>query len=244
MNKIQVALINACTVLTDAQILTIMPALQTQVSRDLAPVWGTDANLTFVSKGSQPPANAWWLTILDTTDVATAVGYHDLTDQGLPMGKVFAETDLKLGYQWTATASHELLEMLADPYSQTAAFIQQDASTGILYAYEIADHCQADQHGYEIDGVHVSDFVYPAWFQSFLKPGSSQFDFCNHIQQPLQILPGGYISTFNLSSLLGWHQLTAEEGLLQYDMRPHVGSRRERRRTPRNQWLLSEVKSR
>jgi len=243
VSKIQVAIINSSTVLTDAQVLTAVPALQTQVHRDFAPVWGSDADLIFVPKGSQLPANVWWLTILDTSDVATALGYHDLTDQGLPMGKVFAESELKMGYQWTATASHELLELLVDPYSQLAAFIQPDANTGILYAYEIADPCEADQYGYEIDSVRVSNFVYPAWFQPFHKPESTQFDFCNHIQQPFQILPGGYISTFNLSSNMGWHQLTAEEGPFKYAMRPRLGSRRERRRTPCNQWLLSELKS-
>jgi hypothetical protein len=42
------------------------------------------------------------------------VGYHDLTNEGLPLGKVFAGSDMVNGYNWTVTASHELLEMLID----------------------------------------------------------------------------------------------------------------------------------
>jgi hypothetical protein len=195
-----------------------------------------------VPQGSQPSANAWWLVILDNSDLATALGYHDLTNEGLPLGKVFAGSDIRMGYQWTVTASHELLEMLVDPYISLAAFIQPDANTSTLYAYEVADACESDDRGYNIDGVLVSDFVFPTWFQTSRAPGSVQFDFCKHIQAPLQLLPGGYIGVFNLASSTGWHQITAEEGRFKYEMRPHLGSRRERRRTPRSQWLRSQVK--
>ena len=46
MADIQVAMINASTVLQDSQVQAIVPALQTQVHRDFAPVWGVDADLT------------------------------------------------------------------------------------------------------------------------------------------------------------------------------------------------------
>src|SRR6266581_3514657 len=97
-------------------------------------------------------------------DFAGALGYHDLTKQGLPLGKVFAGSDMKLGYNWTVTASHELLEMLADPDINLTAFVQDSDTSGILYAYETADACEADEYGYKIDGVLVSDFVFPSWF--------------------------------------------------------------------------------
>jgi len=34
----------------------------------------------------------------------------------------------------------------------------------------------ADQYGYAVDRVTVTDFVYPGWFESFRSPGSMQFD--------------------------------------------------------------------
>ena len=112
---IQISVINASTVVTDDDVRPVVDALQRQVSNDFLAAWGVDARLTFVPTSSMPPPGTWWLSILDDSDQAGALGYHDLTPDGLPLGKVFAATDLKYGSQWSVTASHELLEMLADP---------------------------------------------------------------------------------------------------------------------------------
>lgn len=242
MSAIHIAVLNRSTVLTDAQVSAVVPALQTQVHRDWAPAWGSDADLSFVATGAQPPAGAWWLVVSDDSDQAGALGYHDLTNEGLPMGKVFARSDIDAGLQWTVTASHELLEMLGDPDINLAAYAFSSATAGRIYAYEVADACEADQYGYAINGIQVSDFVFPAWFENFRKAGSTRFDYGNHITAPFQLLPGGYIGVFDINGGSGWHQLTAESKPAQYTKRPRVGSRRERRRTPRDQWLLSEVR--
>jgi len=233
---IQIAVINASTVLTDSQVQAAIPALQTQVSRDFAPAWGVDANLNFVPQGTNPPAGNWWLTILDDADQAGALGYHDLTAEGLPIGKVFAGTDLKYGSEWTVTASHELLEMLADPNINLTVFIQNDNTTGRLYAYEVCDACEADNLGYAIGNVTVSDFVYPSWFEDFRPPNSTQFDFGQNLTQPLQLVAGGYIGIFDISAGTGWTQLTQQ---MHSRVRGEVGTRRERRRTLRTHWQKS-----
>jgi len=244
MADIHVALINAATAVSDAEVQEAMAALQTQVHRDFAPIWGKDADLVFVPPGSDPPSGAWWLVMLDTSDQAGALGYHDLTSQGLPLGKVFAKSDIDNGYVWTVTASHELLELLADPDINLTTFVEQlqhdGAGSGRLYAYEVCDACEADQYGYKIDDTTVSDFVTPAWFESFWPPGSSQFDYQNQIQRPFELLPGGYIGVYPVYAGGGWQQLTAQaaEAALHW-ARPRVGSRRERRRTARSQWQLS-----
>jgi hypothetical protein len=240
MANIQVSVINASTVLTDSDVQAMVPALQTQVHRDFAPAWGVDADLTFVGSGATPPSGTWWLSILDNSDQAGALGYHDLTPDGLPLGKVFAGSDLQLGFKWTVTASHELLEMLGDPDIDLTVFVQPDNTSGTLYAYEVCDACEADGFGYDIDGITVSDFVFPAWFESFRQPDSTQFDFQKQIQRPLQLLAGGYIGVFDLTSGTGWHQVTADK-TIRYEMRPRLGSRRERRRTPRQHWLRTAL---
>jgi hypothetical protein len=228
-------------VLSDDEVKAAMPAFQTQVHRDFASAWGVDADLAFTPHGSTPTTGSWWVVILDDSDVATALGYHDLTTEGLPLGKVFAKSDQLLGYQWTVTATHELLEMLADPDVNLTAFVQNDTTSGRLYAYEVCDACEADQFGYSINGTLVSDFVFPAWFESFRQPGSTQFDYGKNIQNPFALLPGGYIGIFDIGSGSGWQQLKAAEGPLRYDMRPRLGSRRERRRLQRDHWLKSMV---
>jgi hypothetical protein len=244
MATLNVSIINSSTVVTDDQLEPVVAALQVQVERDFGPAWGVDASLTFVPSGGSPDPATWWLTVLDNSDHAGVLGYHDRTSAGLPHGKVFAGTDLLRGHSWTVTASHELLEMLADPDVSLVTFVQTDAHTSRLYAYEVADPCEADQYGYDIDGTTVSDFVMPAWFESFWAAGATQFDQQGLITAPLTVLAGGYASVFDLSAGAGWSQVFgkpagAAEVDYSYTMRAHLGSRRERRRTPRSQWLTS-----
>ncbi|MGH9493895.1 MAG: hypothetical protein ACRD3B_02760, partial [Candidatus Sulfotelmatobacter sp.] len=151
----------------------------------------------------------------------------------------FADSDLKSGTSWTVTASHELLEMLADPNINLTVFSQSTNAAGTLYAYEVCDACEDDSFGYEINGITVSDFVYPTWFEDFRTPGSAQFDFRNQIQSPFDLLKNGYIGLFNVTAGSGWQQKTAEKVPQNLRFRGHVGSRRERRSVPRVQWLKS-----
>ena len=238
-STIQISVINESTVLADADIAPVVAALQKQVTNDFRPVWGTDAELTITAKGAPPPSGNWWLVLLDDSDQANALGYHDLTTEGLPIGKVFAASDLKAGTAWTVTASHELLEMLGDPNINLTVFVQNSNAAGTLYAYEICDACEDDSLGYQIDNVQLSDFVYPAWFESFHTEGSTQFDRMNRIQNPLQLLAGGYIGIFTVNSGSGWTQLTAEKHPTNLRHRGTVGTRRERRNTPHDQWINS-----
>jgi hypothetical protein len=238
MAAIRISVINASTVLSDTQIQPVVEALETQVKRDFLPAWGIDADLLFVPMGTNPPANTWWLAILDDSDQANALGYHDVTTDGQPIGKVFAATDMKYGMEWSVTASHELLEMLADPNINLTVFVENDMGTGRLFAYEVCDACEADNLGYKIDGTLVSDFVYPSWFEDFRTPGT-QFDHTGKIKTAFDILPGGYIGIYDINSGTGWQQLQAEHAPVRMQARGNVGSRRERRRTPRPQWQRS-----
>lgn len=236
--NMQVAVINASTVLTDQEVQKAVGPLQRQVSEHFAPAWGVNATLKFVAHNQQPEPGSWWLVVLDDSDQAGALGYHDLTSEGLPIGKVFAGTDLKYGSSWTVTASHELLEMLADPDINLTVFVQPTDTSGRLYAYEVCDACEDDSLGYDVDSTTVSDFVFPAWFEDFRAPGSTQFDYQNKAHKPLELLKGGYIGVFDVSSGSGWHQITAEK-TPRMQIRGNVGSRRERRRVPREQWMRS-----
>jgi len=238
--NIQIAVINASSAVSDQQVQAMVPALQTQVHRDFAPVWGVDADLTFVGHGATAPPGSWWLTVLDNSDQAGALGYHDRTDEGLPLGKAFAGTDIQAGNSWTVTVSHELLEMLGDPDIDLCAYAPKNGGGMLLYAYEVCDACEADSTGYNINGTLVSDFVYPAWFESFRTAGT-QFDYRSLIQQPFGLLTEGYISVFDTTNTDGWTQTSPQGAQGRYAMRAPVGSRRERRRTPRGQWLRSKV---
>ena len=103
----------------------VIPALQTQVSRDFAPIWGVDAELSFVPTGGRGPKDQWWIVLLNTSDEAGDLGYHDLTNAGQPLGKVFVKSDLEAKTSWTSTVSHELIEMLGDPDLTLCAEVQR-----------------------------------------------------------------------------------------------------------------------
>lgn len=242
MTHPQIAIMNESTCLTDEQVKAVIPALQKQIDRDFAPVWGVSAELRFVAQGEEPSGGMWWLVFLDNPDQAGVMGYHDLTNGGLPIGKVFAKSDIDKGQSWTVTASHEILEMLVDPSINLTVIWQPESCGGLLYPYEVCDPCEADEHGYEIDGVTVADFVYPAWFEPFRPPGT-RFDFQNKIQKPFELLPGGYIGVYDLASGSGWHQRNAQtQDPRAYQMRAQPGSRRERRRVPGSQWMVSAAR--
>jgi len=241
MAEIKIACVNESSEVSDEDVAKTVTALQKQVTSHFAPAWGVPADVRFVPRGQQPEQGEWWLVILDDADQAGALGYHDVTNEGLPLGKVFARTTRLDGGIWNVTASHELLEMLGDPEINLTVFVQDgNHPTGRLYAYEVCDACEDDSFGYTIDGVAVSDFVYPAWFESFRKPKSTRFDFQNQITKPLELLRGGYIGYFDVTGGSGWQQET-KDAKLDYRARPRVGSRRERRRTSREHWQDSNV---
>ncbi len=218
---INVAVINNSTVLTDAQVQAALPSFQTQVSRDFAPIWGTDATLSFVPNGGTPPAGYWWVVISDNSDVSGAGGYHDLTTDGLPIGKVFAADAINGGYNWTVTFTHELLEMLGDPWIDESVIVDQGQATDgsgaeayKAYFHEMGDPVEADQFAYDINGVKVTDFILPAWFG--LKNGAGQtvggtkYDFTGNCTAALQILAGGYMGTLSFQTTNQWGQSTSD----------------------------------
>jgi len=145
--------------------------------------------------------------------------------------------------QWTVSASHELREMLGDPDINLWAFPHMDAQGNRLYAYETCDACQADALGYVIDGTLVSGFLYPAWFELFRLPGSTQFDRQSRILEPFQIPPGGYSLVYDIRTGTGYQQIYGDKEGLAFTPwdRAREGSRRERRKTPRMHWLRSQV---
>jgi hypothetical protein len=244
MAAIEVSIINASDAVSDAECRALTDALQIQVARDFAPVWHIDAKLTFVPKAQKPPGGTWWLSILDNTDRAGVLGHHDLTPDGLPIGKSFAGTDKHYGYEWTVTASHELLEMLVNPDVNLTVFVHPEHGDSKLYAYEVCDPCEDDAHAYVIDGIKVCDFVYPAYFQTFRSAGSAKFDHQGKLTAPLPaVLPGGYISSYDVNGATGWQHLAAATAPSAKPARAtvpeRVASRRERRQRPRACWRCS-----
>lgn len=178
-----IVMINAATVSLGVDFDKLIAALQKFLDRDFVPVWGYPAKLV---KGKSIAPGQWAIVFMDDADEANALGYHDLTKDGQPISKVFVKTTISAGDKVSVTACHELAEMLIDPGCQLWA----DNGKGSFYAYEMSD--AVEELTYKIDGIDMSDFVYPAFFEGFRKAGSAQFDFLKKVQRPFQTLPGGY----------------------------------------------------
>ena len=218
-----IAVINESTAISDEEVQNMLPAFSQQWNNDLRPVWGVDAaTFTFIPNGGTPAPGTWWLVFLDDSDQADALAYHDLTDEGLPISKVFVKTILADNASVSVGATHELVEMAVDPWLNSA---YQDLQ-GVFWAGEIADPVEADSYGYMVAGVLVTDFVTPNWFGH--QHATATIDFRGHAAAPFEVLSGGYAQKFDPSQ--GWVQVTGSRAR-KSKMAAHAsqGSRRERR---------------
>jgi len=185
--------------------MTMMAAIQIQLDRDYSPIWGETAHL--IAPANANVTNPLWeeCHIFDVSDNAGALGYHELTTHGQPIGKVFAKSDLDAGDKVSVTLSHELLEMMGDPFVNNGVLIQQDDGTTVFYCLENADTVEDDSFAYQINGVYVSNFAYPDWWRLGAVPRWGKYDFLGVLNSPLQLALGGYIGVWKSNG--GWSQL-------------------------------------
>lgn len=231
----QIAVINESTAISDADVLKMVPAFEQQWNKDLESIWGVEAaSFTFVPKGEAPASGTWWVVFLDDSDQANALAYHDLTNEGLPISKVFVKTILADNASISVGATHEICEMAVDPWLNGA---YQDPQ-GVFWAGEVCDPVEDDQYGYEIDGILVTDFVTPNWFAHQYSQG--KIDLAGHAQSAFEVLSGGYAQKFDPQQ--GWVQVTGSRA--KHGVRAHAapGSRRERRFRQWKNWERSHPK--
>ncbi len=198
--KPRIACINQATVALGVDFAALISALNNFVNGPFTEVWGTPADVVAASIIAQ---GDWGLVFLDDADAANALGYHDLTGDGLPLGKVFVKDTLDNGGLVSVTTSHEVFEMLVDPGCNLSA----SHPDGTIYAYECADACEEISFDYQ--GVALSDFVYPSWFEGFRARGSARFNHLESIKAPFELLEGGYAI---ISQQGRWSQIFGSRG--------------------------------
>jgi hypothetical protein len=216
-----IACFNKATTALGVDLDALIAAMQDYIAKFIVPVWGTPANLV---KTTDFQPGAWAMVFLDNADQPGALAYHDLTPDGLPEAKVFVETTLANNDLVSVSASHELVEMLVDPATN---MMTTGPDPNLIYAYESAD--PVEELSFDVDGIQMSNFVYPAYFETFRQPGSVQFDYMNKVTQPFQILSGGYQIIFQNGK---WTQVfgSAEKKarFAKEDRRGHRSEQRER----------------
>jgi len=211
----------------------LIAAMQVFVDIHIAPVWGAPAKLV---KSTGFVKGAWAMVFLDNADQPGALAYHDLTPDGLPQSKVFVKTTLDNKDLVSVSASHELVEMLVDP---AINLMTTGPDAKVMYAYETAD--PVEQLSFKVNGIPMTDFVYPAYFEIFHKAGSVQFDRLKKVKKPFQILSGGYQIVFkngNWSQIFG--SASKKKSFDREDRRGHRGE--QRKRAAKNTLLRADIK--
>jgi hypothetical protein len=215
-----IAVVNQSTLLANEDVARCAAALQTQVSRDFAATWGIDARLRVTDEAGDDEEA---LYLLDDGLQANALGFHTRTANERPCGFVLVRLCLDAGDSWQATASHELLEMLADPLVNLVAEGQFQGRPA-LFALEACDPVENDE--YEIAGLPVSNFVLPTWFLPGPLPDEMLVDFLGRLAEPGTLSPGGYV---NYCTELGRWQTAFARRCPKHQRQPGAYSRRRRR---------------
>lgn len=185
--------------ISQAELSKAMLAMQMQVSRDFARVWNVDVSLSIAADSDSMIVGAWPLYIQNNINEPGLAGYHYVDSVGVPYSKV------KYSINWTLTASHELLEMLVNPYlDRTVRAVSIDGTgENVEYLVEVADPTEDGIYGYRIDGVLVSNFFYPAFYDLFAQK-NVQYDHLGWLTEPRKLLDGGFISWKNARGV--WFQ--------------------------------------
>jgi hypothetical protein len=181
---VTIACVNKATVDLGIPLGKLTATLQKCFDQHFLPVWGYPVRLY---NTDTPKASDWQFIYFDDADTAGALGYHDLTHDGQPISKVFVKTTLAAHEPVSVTACHELFEMVIDPVANLWA----EASDGTEYAYEMCDPVEEDT--FLVDGIKMSNFVHPSWFEPFNHPPGTKFDHLGLLKKPFSMTKGGYM---------------------------------------------------
>ena len=177
--------------LKSSDVAAAAAAIQKQVSRDFGPIWQVDATVSYFEKLTDVPLGYWPVIIKDDIGEPGAGGVH-LDDNKQPYALVQAEDF------WQLAASHETLEMLADPAGNrlTTGTSPKKGEGRVQFLVEVCDPCEATNFAYHVNGILVSDFYTPHYFDPAVTVGT-RYSFSGAITQPRQVLKGGYLSWFD-----------------------------------------------
>ncbi len=131
MLPIHIALVSESPSVAFGKVAVISAALQKQAVRDFSPIWGVQATVDAFEFLEDVPAGYW--PIIIRNDIGfDAAGIH-LDENGQPFALIDSDVPL--------TCSHELLEMLADPFGDR--FVTSDSlipeQGRVAYLVEVCD---------------------------------------------------------------------------------------------------------
>lgn len=161
---------------TPAILTQIAAAVQRQVREHWAPHWGHPGVTITTGPAPGPSDPEVPVYICASSDVPGAAGYHD--DEGIYVFRDGLPSLLSGAFSLSVVISHEILEALGDPGANRWA----DTGRGFMVALEMCD--VVESFSYEIDGVSVSDFTLPSFFDP---TGQAPYSYLNKPGAPMTI---------------------------------------------------------
>ena len=132
-----VAIVSEESRITAAELTTVAGALSKQVSRDFGPLWEVNADVAAYQRLEDVPLDYWPIIVKDDIGDPSAAGYHE-DQHGQPLALVQYDAS------WSLTASHECLEMLADPFGRRviAGESPVQGQGRVNFLVEVCDHAR------------------------------------------------------------------------------------------------------
>src|SRR5262245_58105623 len=194
----QIALVSSTRSVGLAEVAHTAAALQKQVSRDVSPLWKRHACVSAFARLREVPVDYWPIVIADELPEPGSAGMH-LDRHANPYCLV------EYGPTWSLAASHYCLEMLIDPSGnlQITGPSPLPDQRDVSFLVEACGPCEDAQFGYSIDGVLVSDFCTPQFFDT--AGTGRRCSFGGAIERPLTTLKNGHLSWFDPPSR-AWYQ--------------------------------------
>jgi len=222
-----IALVSKTRKIKFGDLAKVAAALQKQATRDLGPIWGIQATVDPFDKLMDVPAGYWPIIIRENIGDPSAAGYHsDKYRQPFSL--------VKFDNSWPLTCSHEMNEMLVDPFGNrmVASGSVKPGQGRVNYLVEVCDPSEDDSFAYSVNGIMLSDFYTPHYFDP-VTASSVRYSFTGCITHPKQVLKGGYLSWLDpgtgnwwqatfFGSKVVYNDITSKMEMLEGSMRSRI----------------------
>jgi len=206
----QIALVSLTRDIPLGSLTQVAAAIQKQIVRDFEPAWGIQATVDAFDDLASVPNDYHHVVIFNDPGelldrLAFAIGeqnaeyiiqsFRDRHIEGVHLS-AFTRQPFALvaaSDTWTVTMSHEVLEMVADPYGNRLKAGAQPGNPRkrVSFLVEVCDPCQAVW--YHVNGVPVCDFITPYYFEP-VRISGFRYSFTGDVPGPLRLLDYGYLS--------------------------------------------------
>jgi hypothetical protein len=197
----QVALVSETNKIPFGELARVSAAIQKQIVRDVAPIWNVQATIDAFEKLEDVPIGYWSIIIKENIGAAHLSGLH-LDQNGQPYALV------NYNASWSLQASRLCIEMLIDPFGNrlVAGQSPNNQQGRVLFLVKPCSPCQAAAYAYTSNGVLVSDFHTPNYFDPIGSKGV-RYSFTGAITEPKEVLPNGYLTWYEPVTGEWWQML-------------------------------------